>query len=477
MILKMATSYRLKFFSFILLFAALSLAFLNTRKVSAQESPPLPVYIVQPGETLSVIAVRFGIPIEEIIRVNELADPNAIAAGSQIRIPGLEGVEGTLVPETVSFGNNLTSLIISHHFPMSLMVKLNRITSPGEIYAGSTLIVPQQDPDKVLAPQVSPRDTQSLLDVAAQNKVNPWIYELSNNLEGSWNLAHSQILFGPKIAGQEFSPISPLINGIEISPLPLVQGKTTELFIKTQAPLQVTGTLGEQELSFSPLKSGGYFAFAGIYALATPGLYPISIEGKTTEGQDFKYSQQILLVPGNYPQEYVVGVDAATIEDNAIQSENKILAEIRGSETSQLWDVPFSYPVDEPCLASRFGNRRSYNLGEYYYYHSGLDFIVCANNLNIYAAAPGIVKFTGELPIRGNFTLIDHGLGVYSGYAHQSEILVHSGDRVEAGQQIGVIGNTGRSVGPHLHWEIWINHIPVDPFDWLDRGYPDDNTK
>lgn len=458
--------------SILLLLITFELAFSGVKDVTAQEDSPLPVYIVQQGETLSTIAVRFGTTIDEIIRANDLADPNAIAAGSKLRIPGLEGIEGTLVTETVPLGDNLRTLSISHKFPIHLMTKLNRITSPGEIYAGSVLIVPQQDPEKVLAPQTSIEDNESLLEVAVKNNTNPWVYRLANNLNGSWDLTHSQIIFGPELDKREFSPISPLIHNITISPLPLVQGKTIEVFIETEFNLEISGAIGKYPLQFYSSPPNGYFALAGVEALAPLGLYSVSLNGKTADGQTFEYSQQVLLVSGNYPQEYVVGVDATTIETEIIQSEDQVLAEIRGSESFPMWTAPFQYPVDEPYLGSRFGNRRSYNQGEYNFYHTGVDFIVNADNLNIYAPAPGVVKFTGSLPIKGNFTIIDHGLGVYSGYAHQAEILVEQGDRVETGQQIGVIGNTGRSVGPHLHWEIWVNNIPVDPIDWVENFYP-----
>ncbi|MBN2676595.1 MAG: M23 family metallopeptidase, partial [Anaerolineaceae bacterium] len=69
-------------------------------------------------------------------------------------------------------------------------------------------------------------------------------------------------------------------------------------------------------------------------------------------------------------------------------------------------------------------------------------------------------------------TIIDHGWGVFTGYWHQADILVHPGDQVSAGQEIGTIGATGRVNGPHLHWEIWVNGVQVDPQDWLDRMYP-----
>jgi murein DD-endopeptidase MepM/ murein hydrolase activator NlpD len=61
---------------------------------------------------------------------------------------------------------------------------------------------------------------------------------------------------------------------------------------------------------------------------------------------------------------------------------------------------------------------------------------------------------------------------VYSGFWHQSKIDVQVGDRVESGQAIGVVGGTGRATGAHLHWEIWVNGVQVNPFDWLQQEYP-----
>jgi len=76
------------------------------------------------------------------------------------------------------------------------------------------------------------------------------------------------------------------------------------------------------------------------------------------------------------------------------------------------------------------------------------------------------------LTVRGNATYIDHGWGVYSGYLHQAEIYVSEGEWVERGQVIGKVGSTGRVTGPHLHWEIWVGGVPVEPLSWVLVGYP-----
>jgi murein DD-endopeptidase MepM/ murein hydrolase activator NlpD len=92
--------------------------------------------------------------------------------------------------------------------------------------------------------------------------------------------------------------------------------------------------------------------------------------------------------------------------------------------------------------------------------------------LPITAPADGIVVFAGPLTVRGNATIIDHGHGIYTGYWHQSEINVSEGETVTKGQQIGLVGGTGRVTGAHQHFEVWANGVQVDPLDWLQNIYP-----
>jgi murein DD-endopeptidase MepM/ murein hydrolase activator NlpD len=126
-------------------------------------------------------------------------------------------------------------------------------------------------------------------------------------------------------------------------------------------------------------------------------------------------------------------------------------------------------------FTSRYGTRRLYHgtgtdltiQG----FHTGLDF-AGGEGLQIFAPAAGKVVFAAPLTVRGNAVIIDHGLGVYSGFWHQSELLVNVGDIVAQGQVIGLVGGTGRVTGAHLHWEVWVNGIQVNPLDWLNQVYP-----
>jgi murein DD-endopeptidase MepM/ murein hydrolase activator NlpD len=74
--------------------------------------------------------------------------------------------------------------------------------------------------------------------------------------------------------------------------------------------------------------------------------------------------------------------------------------------------------------------------------------------------------------VRGNTTILDHGWGIFTGYLHQSQILVSVGDVVDVGQTIGMVGATGRVTGPHLHWDVYVGGIPVNPLEWTSTAFP-----
>jgi murein DD-endopeptidase MepM/ murein hydrolase activator NlpD len=116
-------------------------------------------------------------------------------------------------------------------------------------------------------------------------------------------------------------------------------------------------------------------------------------------------------------------------------------------------------------LCSCFGFRRD-PINRTIKMHEGYDI---ANKLGtpIHATADGVVIFAGIESGYGNFITVDHGYGITSNYGHLSAILVHEGDRVTRGQKIGLMGTTGRSIGSHLHYEVRINRIPVDPSNYI----------
>ncbi|MDP3855535.1 M23 family metallopeptidase [Phenylobacterium sp.] len=102
-------------------------------------------------------------------------------------------------------------------------------------------------------------------------------------------------------------------------------------------------------------------------------------------------------------------------------------------------------------------------------FHSGLDF-TGGYNFPIQSTAPGVVSFTGVRSGYGNTIEIDHGRGFKTRYAHLQAIGVRPGQRVAVGQRIGAMGSTGRSTGPHLHYEVWVNGRAQNPGRYVKAG-------
>ena len=77
-----------------------------------------------------------------------------------------------------------------------------------------------------------------------------------------------------------------------------------------------------------------------------------------------------------------------------------------------------------------------------------------------------------QVPLRGNIVVLDHGLGVFTTYGHLSSVDVEVGQEIQTGQPFAKVGSTGLSEGPHLHWELWVHGVNVDPLEWTDRSIP-----
>jgi len=130
--------------------------------------------------------------------------------------------------------------------------------------------------------------------------------------------------------------------------------------------------------------------------------------------------------------------------------------------------LPLAIPTSEGRRSSGFGVRFDpFNHAPAF--HSGQDF-AGAMRTPIYATGPGVVSFTGVRSGYGNVIEIDHGGGFKTRFAHLSAISVSAGQRVSIRQRIGAMGNTGRSTGPHLHYEVWANGRAQNPDRFLKAG-------
>ena len=131
---------------------------------------------------------------------------------------------------------------------------------------------------------------------------------------------------------------------------------------------------------------------------------------------------------------------------------------------------PFLLPITGRST-SGYGTPRRYERGGAVFYHEGAD-LAAPVGTPVRATNAGRVLVADFFPIKGGLVVIDHGGGVVSLYFHQSKILVKAGDWVERGEVIGEVGTTGRSTGPHLHWEMRVGGVPSDPLAWVDKVLP-----
>ena len=130
----------------------------------------------------------------------------------------------------------------------------------------------------------------------------------------------------------------------------------------------------------------------------------------------------------------------------------------------KLSSTPSIWPADG-WITSPFGYRRDPFTGKRRF-HEGLD-ISNRKGSPVVAPADGIVVFIGRKGGYGNMIAISHGFGITTRYGHLSKILVKLGEQVQRGDIIGEIGNSGRSTGPHLHYEVRINNKPVNPINFI----------
>lgn len=129
---------------------------------------------------------------------------------------------------------------------------------------------------------------------------------------------------------------------------------------------------------------------------------------------------------------------------------------------SPICPVPGSYHI-----SSSFGRRTDPVYGRTAF-HEGIDFAMPSGN-SIYSTADGVVvKVRHEFFGYGNSVMVDHGFGYKTRYAHMSRIAVHEGDTVKRGSYLGASGNTGKSTGPHLHYEVLYKDRPVNPANYFD---------
>ncbi len=140
------------------------------------------------------------------------------------------------------------------------------------------------------------------------------------------------------------------------------------------------------------------------------------------------------------------------------------LADFLEEQKLMLSSTPTIWPV-KGWISSGFGYRISPFTGRRVF-HEGLD-IATKYDVPVQAAAKGIVVFSGRKAGYGKTIIIDHGYGYITKYGHNNSLTVKAGDKVNKGDHIAMVGSTGRSTGPHVHYEVLVNGIPVNPLKFI----------
>ena len=240
--------------------------------------------------------------------------------------------------------------------------------------------------------------------------------------------------------------------------------------------VSVTGSVTEGEAVFLgqryPLTQGDFskFTYVGIGIFDAPGVHILHVRLTLANGSAGRFDHEITVSESQWDVAniyYVEGAGDPVLDQSERDREGALLADTYAGVTPEkLWQGRWRIPV-EGGISSRFGERRSFNDGPVGGNHGGTDF-GAAEGTPVTATNSGRVALARQLAIRGNMVIIDHGGGVFSGYAHLSAFAVAEGQQVEKGQLIAFVGNSGLSTAPHLHWEISVHGVLVDPMRFID---------
>ncbi len=227
---------------------------------------------------------------------------------------------------------------------------------------------------------------------------------------------------------------------------------------------EVTGAFAGVALPFSA-GPGRATALVGIDLDLAPGEHRLEVAVRRAGGPPLVLARAVPVEDAGYaverltlPADKVSDFDEKTL--GRIEREKAELKALFATWSGTRRWKGFRRPVPGE-IRSRFGGRRVIN-GEPRNPHTGID-QRGGQGTPIAAVADGVVAYVGDQFFSGKVTVLDHGQGTYSLYAHQSKVRVRVGQEVAAGTPIGEIGMTGRVTGPHLHWGVRVNGARVDP--------------
>jgi murein DD-endopeptidase MepM/ murein hydrolase activator NlpD len=236
----------------------------------------------------------------------------------------------------------------------------------------------------------------------------------------------------------------------------------------------VMGTLAGEPLHFFPDSTGHYVALGGIPVDAT-GSIPLQLSIARGADRDTTVRQLRLSTTKRPVERLSVAPSFGKEPDSALtkrladESRRAREVSLRAHETPPLWHASFLRPRSSR-ITSAFGGGREFN-GTVRSRHMGVDF-AGAIGMPVRAANRGVVALVDTFYLAGRAIYIDHGAGLVTAYFHLSRADVAVGDTVNRGQVIGLVGQTGRVTGPHLHWVARYGAITVDPLGLVSLTTP-----
>ncbi len=439
--------------------------------IVAAEEQEGPLYQVKDGDTLYSIAQQFGGDVQLLQRLNGIENPSLISIGQILLLSDYSGVSGLVDTYAVQPGESFFSMPLKLDNDSNTLIKLNRIVNPHTLYIGQQLIYKLTDHLEEYNPVgfsvVGERDT--LLDLAINADCSPYELMILNDWSNANLILTGDSIYSP--VSQTMSSIPSPFEDIVISNEHPSQGHPVVISIDTDHETSVTGLFGDTNLNFSSIGGRQVSAF-GVHAMSDPGIYQLLLTAKRNDGQIVTLEMRLRVADAQYgSQNLMLASDKAKLleDENVRATEDQIISDTVSMFTeNKLWEDGFGHPISMNYITTRFGMRRTYNGRDYLTFHGGVDF-GASEGTPIYAPAAGVVVMSKTLDIRGTTTIIDHGVGVYTGYWHQQESKVSVGQELAYGELIGYVGNTGLSTGPHLHWEVWVNGIQVNPLEWIDQ--------
>ena len=493
---------------FLILIALFAFSFLLLAQ--EQSNSVLTVHVVQRGENLFRIALQYDLFANEVAKANGITDNDSIIVGQRLIIPLIYDVPDEPLTHTAVAGETIHSIATAYGKTVDELLSLNGLTEGTEVYVGKRLVIvpgeEQTDPTPTPVQTVDAESTPSSSQPIAAGTTNPsslilgdpdfafvhtveagdtvfdigMRYSLTvgdiakeNNLQDPTKIFIGQRLVIPGIEPPRLAQDLPeIVSSFAIDPLILEEGRTSRFEVRTRAPVTVSGTFLGQDLRV--ITSEGdtrHNVIVGTPMFTEQGVYPLRLDLVDATGSSAVVAANLQIIAGGFGYQ-TISIDNSELLSPAVEKEEiALLIRVTTPYTEEKqWDASLSLPA-AATMNARFGTLRSYNGSAYDRYHHGVDF-AGATGTSVLAAADGKVVLADTLNIRGRTTVIDHGWGLYTAYAHQNSIQVSLGEQVNSGQVIGTIGSTGRSTGPHLHWELWLNGVNVDPLQWVQQVFP-----